>query len=83
MTEERRLGKVEACFGLGLLAVLLAALVGAYVYRYDQPPPITPLDPHWTSTQPAAEPGPPVGQTSDRPDWLSPQNQSLPQAVVR
>ncbi len=83
MMEERRLSKVEACLGLGLLAGLLVALVGVYVYRYDQPPPIAPVDPHWTSAQPAAAASPPVEQTSGRPEWLSPLNQPLPQAVVR
>jgi len=83
MMEERRLSKVEACLGLGLLAGLLAVLVGAYVYRYDQPPPVTPVDPHWTSAQPAAAVRSPVEQNSDRPEWLSPLNQPLSQAVVR
>jgi hypothetical protein len=79
MTDERSLSKIEACFGLGLLASLLAALVGAYVYRYDQPPPIAPPDPHWTLAQPAAAASSPVEQ----PQWLSLQDQPLPQAVAR
>jgi hypothetical protein len=80
MTEERRLSKVEACLGLSLLAGLLVVLVGVYVYRCDQRPPITPPDPHWSSGQPAAAVSSAISHVSDRPEWLSPQNQ--PQAVM-
>ncbi len=83
MTEERCLSKTEACLGLTLLAGLLVALVGVYVYRCDQSPSIAPLDPHWTTAQPAAATSLPIGQTSDRPEWLSPQKQPLPPTVVR
>jgi len=83
MMEERPLSKMEACLGLSLLAGLLAVLVGVYVYRYDQPPPVVPLDPQWSSAQSAAAATPLASETSDRPEWLSPQNLPLPQAVVR
>lgn len=85
MDEERRLSTTEAILGLTLIAGLLLALVGAYIYRFDAETPIVPSDPNWA----AAEPAPstraaqqPVEQVSYRPIWLAPQG-NAEQAVTR
>ena len=82
MKEERRLGKLEATLGLTLIAGLLVVLVGVYVYRLDEPPPVTPPDPNWVSSQPAAPANTTqqqtVEQTSYRPVWLTPQGDEPP-----
>jgi hypothetical protein len=73
--EERRLGKLEATLGLSLLAALLIALGGAYIYQLDAPVPIVPPDPNWRSAQTVPAPTSPVQQTAYRPEWLSSQGE--------
>ena len=72
MIEERRLSKIEASLGLSLIAGLLVALGGAYVYQLDEPPPVTPPDPNWVSATPIAPASTAVEQTASRPEWLPP-----------
>ena len=83
MTEERQLSKTEAGLGLTLIAALLAGLGWAYVFQLDTPPPVTPPDPNWVSTQPAAPASTAIEQTAYRPEWLSPQTEQPPQPIVR
>lgn len=85
MDEERRLSTTEAILGLTLIAGLLLALVGAYIYRFDSETPIVSSDPDWATSEPA-EPTraaqQPVEQVSYRPVWLAPQGDAE-QAVTR
>jgi hypothetical protein len=78
MNEERRLSKTEASLGLSLIASLLIALGGAYVYQFDKPTPITSTDPNWVSAQPAAPSSNAVEQTAYRPEWLPQQGDDSP-----
>lgn len=85
MDEERRLSTTEAILGLTLIAGLLLALVGAYIYRFDEETPIVPHDPNWATAGPALPARAaqqPVEQVSYRPVWLQPQG-SAEQAVAR
>jgi hypothetical protein len=77
MDDERRLGTTEAILGLTLIAGLLLALVGAYIYRFDGEMPVVPSEPNWAargSAPPARSAQQPVEQVSYRPVWLAPQN---------
>lgn len=86
MDDERRLSTTEAILGLTLIAGLLLALVGAYIYRFDEESPIVPNDPDWATAAEPASPAraaqQPVEQVSYRPVWLAPQNEAE-QAVTR
>jgi hypothetical protein len=90
MDDERRLSTTEAILGLTLIAGLLLALVGAYIYRFDEETPVVSSDPNWATTEPAPPPRSaqqPVEQVSYRPVWLAPQNEApqndAEQAVTR
>lgn len=78
MIEERRLSKTEASLGLSLIAALLVALGGAYVYQLDEPTPVTPPDPNWVSAHPAPPAKTAVEQTAYRPEWLPPRGDEQP-----
>jgi hypothetical protein len=85
MDDERSLSTTEAILGLTLIAGLLLALVGAYIYRFDEETPIVPNDPNWAAAEPdlpARSAQQPVEQVSYRPVWLAPQNEAE-QAVTR
>ena len=85
MDDERRLSTTEAIFGLTLIAGLLLALVGAYIYRFDEETPVVPNDPNWAAAgpvPPAHSAHRPVEQVSYRPVWLAPQNDAE-QAITR
>ncbi len=85
MIEDQRLSKTEASLGISLIAALLVALGGAYVYQLDEPTPVTPPDPNWVSAQPAlpSKSASAVEQTAYRPEWLPPQGDEQPQTFVR
>ncbi|MGD9633468.1 MAG: hypothetical protein AB7G28_15460 [Pirellulales bacterium] len=79
--EERRLGKMEATFGLSLLAALLAGLGWAYVHQLDASVPATRPDPNWVSAQPKSPSDGAVQQTAYRPEWLSTEGDASPAAA--
>jgi len=85
MDDERRLSTTEAILGLTLIAGLLLALVGAYIYRFDEEDPVAPSNPSWATSEPAPparSAQQPVEQVSYRPVWLPPAGEAE-QAVSR